>query len=442
MATVRLGSTYHRLWSATALSNLGDGIRIAAFPLLTAAITTSPTLVAGAAVAAQLPWLLFGLVAGWVVDRVDQRRLMAAVDIGRTVLLGLLVLTVALGHTSLIAVYAVAFACGVGETLRDIAATTMTPALVDPANLARANGRMVNATVAGNELIGPPLGGYLFGVAVALPFAAGGGTLALSVAFLLMLPSVLTGTSSEPDTSEGIGHEITQGLRWLASHRRLRALGLAGVALSFTDSAWWAILVLYVHQILNLGGTGFGVLMAIGAVGGLAGGFVADRIGTRVGPTAALLAALGVAAAAQLSLGLTTNTALAVAALAVSSFAFAVWNVIGVTLKQTLTPAELRGRVISAFRTLMEGAAPVGALAGGLVAEALGLRAPLLLGVPILVLAAALSYRGLSEDDDRQGPIHRADVQRAGLGHDIDTLTQQRESFVMKTYLPGFLPRR
>ncbi|MEV0829661.1 MFS transporter [Nonomuraea rubra] len=388
MAATSLGPAYNRLWLATALSNLGDGIRMAALPLLAAAMTPDPVAVAGVAIAGQSPWLIFGLVAGAVVDRFDRRRLTVVVDVVRVLLLVVLVAALSLGIAGIVLVYAVAFCCGIGETLRDTATATLLPPLVSDADLDRANGGLVNAEVAGNELVGPPIGGYLFGVAMVLPFAVNGGTLAVAAALIFSLPNVFAPKTGSAARKGQIRRDTLAGLRWLARHRRLRLLLVLGGVFALMDSAWFAILVLYVPQVLGLPEWGYGVLLGVGAIGGLAGGYLAARITRWIGSTAALTSCLAFAAAGQLMLGVTTSAVVAASGLAITSGAFGVWAVVARTLRQRLTPSELLGRVSSASMTVVMGAAPVGALAGGLLAAEWGLTAPILAGVPVLAAGA------------------------------------------------------
>jgi MFS family permease len=400
---------YPRLLTATALSNLGDGVRAAALPLLAASLTDRPVLVAGVAAAGSLPWLLFGLPAGAVIDRVDRRRLAVATEIGRVGMLTVLVATLATGHAGLPLVYLVAFGCGVAETFRNTLTATLVPPLVSCDRLERANGHLVNAEVSGNEFAGPPLGGYLFGVALVLPFALNAGVLAVAAALIASLPRVYAPTG--PATGAGaasprtLWRDIVAGLRFLAGHRRLRTATLLGGVFALADSAWFPILVLYVEQILQLPPVAFGLLLSAGAAGGLGGAFVAAAISRRFGHTGALLGSLLLAAAAQLALGLTSTTAVAAVALAASSFAFGIWNVVAVTLRQRLTPPELLGRVNGSYRTLLLGIDPVAALAGGVIAGVMGLRAPILLGVPLLIGAALLGHRGLRADPAGAGAL-------------------------------------
>ncbi|MBE1586050.1 MFS family permease [Nonomuraea angiospora] len=379
------------------LSNLGDGIRMAALPLLAAAITSDPVAVAGVAIAGQSPWLLFGLFAGAIIDRFDQRRLAAAVDVVRVSMLAVLVVSVSLDFAGIALLYLVAFVCGVGETLRDTATATLLPPLVKDADLDRANGGLVNAEVAGNELVGPPIGGYLFGVALVLPFAVNGGALALAAALIFSLPDVFAPKAGSYGTKGRIWSDTRAGLRWLIKHPRLRMIVGLGAVFAAMDSAWFAVLVLYVPQVLGLPAWGYGVLLGVGAVGGLAGGFFATRVTRMIGPGGALAGCLGFAAIGQLMIGLTASAVVVAVGLVITSAAFGVWAVVARTTRQRLTPAEMLGRVSSAAMTAVMSASPLGALLGGLLAAEWGLRAPILVGVPVLTVAAVVCFLAMRE---------------------------------------------
>ncbi|MFC4564333.1 MFS transporter [Nocardiopsis mangrovi] len=385
---------FRRLLTGTALVKLGDGVQSAALPLLAASLTTNPILVAGTTVASLLPWLLVGLLAGATVDRANRGLLIAFCDVVRLGLFAGLCVALVLDGATIALVYTVAFLGGLGATFRDTASSTLVPELVPPDRRNRANGLLSNATNAGYELIGPPLGGYLFGVAVALPFALNGGLLAAGTALVCTIPLIFR-PRPRPAHRPTLTGDIAAGLRWLAGQRRLRSVVALGGVLAFTDAAWFATLVLYVQEVLELPATMFGVLLAVGAVGGLAGGFGAELIARVLGSGGALLSAAALAAGCQLALGLTAHAVVAAVCLALSSFAFSVFLVVSATVMQTLTPPELYGRAISINRTLVLGLEPLGALVGGFVATAWGLRAPFLLGVPLVVLAVLMGGRSL-----------------------------------------------
>jgi MFS family permease len=387
MATLALGAPYRRLLSATVLSNLGDGIRSAAFPLLAVTLTHNPVLISGVAVAGQVPGLLFGLTAGSLADRFDRRRLIVAVDVVRFALLSGLIGLIAGGWATIGFLYLAVFVSGVAEVVRDTTAATLVPSIVGPDQLDRANGRLVTAEIAGNEFVGPPLGGYLFGVAVVLPFAVNGGTLAVAVALVAGIPALIRTTSAAAGVASG---RISVGLRWLRDHRAFWPVPATGIALAMTDSAWFTLLVLYVHDVLRLSPAWYGILLAVGAVGGLSGGLFAATATRRLGARVTTLACLALAAGGQVALGTTSSVTATAAVLATSSMAFAIWNVQARTTIQRTVPSDLLGRVSSINRTAITAASVLGAGLGGFAAHRLGLHAPFLLGLPILVAAGLL----------------------------------------------------
>lgn len=234
--------------------------------------------------------------------------------------------------------------------------------------------------------MGPALGGWLFAVAALLPFAVNGGTLAVAAVLALTLPDlfrappVLVGVQRS-----GLGADVAEGVRWLARHRLLRLVTALVFLLALLDAAWFAILVLYVEQVAGVTAAGFGLLLAVGALGGVAGGLLADRIIGRLSLTDALAMGVMLTGVAQLVLGLTSAVSVIAASLAASGFAFAVANVVVVSLRQRATPSRLLGRVTATYRTLVMGGAALGALLGGAAASAFGLRAPMLAGAPLLI---------------------------------------------------------
>ena len=186
-----LGRPFWTWWSAAVLTNLGDGIRLAAFPLLAAVLTDEPLLVGAVAAASGMPWLLTGLLAGDLADRMGARRLLPAADAARVVVLAGLVALLVADRAGITAVLTAAFLLGVAETVRDTAAETVVPRLVRDDQLERAGGRLTAGSLIGNEFAGPLIGGLLFGAGAALPFLASGAATALAVLLVLSLPVAL-----------------------------------------------------------------------------------------------------------------------------------------------------------------------------------------------------------------------------------------------------------
>src|SRR5689334_770758 len=390
---------FPRYWLSSFLSDFGDGVRLAAFPLLAVHYTHSPAAVAAITAVQGLPWLILGAGAGVIVDRTDQRRVMASMSIVQAVMMAVLVAAILAHSAGLWLIYLAAFVTGIAAGLRGTAASVSVPRLVKPADLDQANGQLIAGRIVGNELAGPAAGGLLFGLAAVLPFAVNAGTLGIAVLLLLTLPSVFQPAPREPrqaPASRGasVRQDLAEGIRWLLRHRDVRDLTIAVGVISAMDAAWFAVFVLYVIRILHLQPGAYGVLLAIGALGGIATGAAGARLTRRLGPWPSLLLAGLTMAVTQAALGLTSSVIIAALTQFASSGAFALFNMTAVTMQQRLVPAGLLGRVTSLYGTVARGTEALGALAGGALAAVAGIRAPMLAGaVPIAAVTALLAWR-------------------------------------------------
>jgi MFS family permease len=389
---------FARYWLSKFLADFGDGVRLTAFPLLAAQLTRSPAAVAAVTAVQGLPWLM-GAGLGVIVDRTDRRRLMVAVDTSRAAIIAALAGAILMHADGLALIYLTAFATGVGSALRSTAAVTCVPRLVDSADLDRANGRLVAGQIVGGELAGPAAGGWLFGVTAVLPFAVNAGALGIAVLLLLTLPSVFQ-PAGQPDQQDPararptVRKDLAEGLAWLRHHAQIRDLTIAVGVISAMDAAWFAVLVLYVIQILHQKPGAYGTLLAIGAVGGIAAGATGSRLTRRLGMWPVLQLAGLALAASQLVLGLTANLLIAALTLALSSAAWALFDMTATTMRQRLVPDRLLGRVTSLYGTVFGGSEALGALAGGALAAAAGIRATMLLGaVPIAAVTIVTAGR-------------------------------------------------
>ncbi len=382
----RLGANFARLWSAGAISNLGDGVVLAAVPLLAASLSDSPTVVALVAAAATLPWLLFSLLGGAIADRTDRRRAMVVVDGLRFAAVGLLGVALALDVVSVPLLVIVSFALGTAETVFDNASQAILPSLVGSDDLEIANGRLEGTQIVANQFVGPPLGAWLFGIAAAAPFFLDAGSFAVAALLVLTLRGSFRPQRDVAATT--VRHDIAEGLRWLVHHRVLRTLAIALGVMNLVGVAAMAILVLYAQDVLQLGDLQYGLLLTTEAAGAVLGSMMASRIAARVGVGTALFLAIGVAGMSLLVPGLWAQPVAVAASLALGGFAGLVWNVLTVSLRQSLVPDALLGRVNSAYRLVGWGTMPIGALTGGVIADAFGLRAPFLVaGVAAILLA-------------------------------------------------------
>ena len=393
-----LCTPFARYWLSGFLADFGDGVRLAAFPLLAAGFTRSPTAVAAVTAVQGLPWLVLGAGLGVLADRTDRRRLMVIVDVARAAIIAGLAAAILARSAGLVLIYLTAFTTGLGSALRDTAAGACVPRLAGPADLDRANARMIAGQVVGNELAGPAAGGWLFGLATVLPFAVNAGTLGIAVLLLLTLPGVFRPISQPAPQAPGtslaaLRQEFSEGLGWLRRHSSVRDVTIAVGVIAVMDAAWFAVLVLYVIHILNEKPGMYGLLVAIGAFGGIAVGGLGPPITRRLGPWRSLLIAGLVMAASQAVLGLTANVIIAAAMLAASSAACVLFDMTAVTMRQRQVPDNLLGRITSLYRTALRGSEALGALGGGLVAAVVGIRATMLIGAtPIAATVILLSW--------------------------------------------------
>ncbi len=381
-----LGANYWKLWGASASSNLADGVFWIAFPLLAVRLTDSPVLVAGITVVGRLPWLVFVLVAGALADRLDRRRTMVGVAALRAMIAGGLAVGIAMGIVGLPVMYLAAFVLGVGETLFDTAAQSIMPSLVDRDRLSQANGRLYAVELTMNQFVGPPLGGLLAGVAIALAFAGSSAAFVFGAIALASLTGSFRPAPAARETS--VVEEIREGLGYLFSHRLLRTLALMVGVMNLSSSAVFAVFVLYAVAPgpMGLDETGFGILMSSLAIGSIVGSFVVERIERALGRTRILVVAVILSAAMSAVPGLTANPWIVGAAFALSGVGIVMWNVVTVSLRQRIVPDRLLGRLNASYRLLAWGSQPLGALLGGAIGEVLGLPAVFLMAALLTVL--------------------------------------------------------
>lgn len=374
-----LGPSFHRLWTASALSNLADGVFQIALPLLALRLTRSPALIAGVALAGRLPWLLFALTAGALADRLDRRRTMVNVNSARVVLIGGLAIMAALGHEQLVVLYVVAFALGIGETLFDTAAQSIMPMVVDRTQLSRGNSRLQGVELAMNLFVGPPLGGLLAGTAIALAFAGSAAFYLVAALALITMGGafrpVRVATDSSSPRPPRLRADIAEGLRYLWHHRVLRTFAFMTGVMNLTNMAATAVLPVYAVRPgpMGLSERGFGLLFTALAAGMLVGSFAIPALERWLGRSR-LLAVSVVGFAVATAAPLLTDPVAVGATMAVASVPFMAWNVIVVSLRQRIVPDHLLGRLNASYRLLAWGALPIGSALGGVLSELFGIR--------------------------------------------------------------------
>ncbi|GAC1598641.1 MAG: MFS transporter [Acidimicrobiales bacterium] len=355
---------------------------LVAFPLLATTMTRSPALIAGVAMATKLPWLLLSLPAGALADRVDRRRLLLVVEATRMLVLVVLGGLIASGRVSLIALYLSAFTLGAFQILYVGATQAVLPAMVRRDRLSKANSHLFIAQTSGEQFLGPAIGGLAFAAMASLPFLADGASFAISAALLALAFPRRSHRRVRPasDSRASIRREMGQGLVWFAGHRVLRLVGAMVATFAFCQSMGAAILVVFGLRVLHLSGSGFGIFVAVAAMGNLLGAVALPRLLSRIGTARTLLYAGLCAGISYAVMGTARSVPVALAALTCEAFAVGVGMVASAVLRQTLIPSELAGRVNVVMRSCAYGAATLGALTGGTLAAVGGARLPFVLG--------------------------------------------------------------
>ncbi|MGS2616666.1 MFS transporter [Micromonospora sp. LZ34] len=391
----RLGARFAKLWAASTMSALGSGLATVAAPLFVASRTDDPLVVAAASGVAWLPWLLFALPGGVLVDRVDRRRLMIVIDWVRVAALAVLAAAIMTGRAGVPLLYAVLFVVNTGEIVFRAASQAMVPAVVPRDLLERANGWLSGGSMLMHGMLAGPLGGFLFVLAVSSPFLANAATYALSAVLL----ALVTGSYRAGPANAGsaaarpVRADIVEGFRWLAGQRLLRTMAVLIGLLNLTLTAAIAVLVLLAAERLRLGEVGYGLLFTCMAVGGVLGAAVGDRLIGWISATWTIR--IGLLIEAGLHLALAASRSAAVVGFALFAFGVhsALWNIVANSLRQRLTPTALQGRVGSTTLFIAAGGNCLGALLGGAVAARFGLTAPYWIGFVVAVGVSAATWR-------------------------------------------------
>jgi len=374
---------------AAAISYLGDGLGLTAFPLLVASLTRDPMLVAGATIALEAPWLLFALPGGALVDRVDRRLAMVSADSVRAVVVAVLAVLALGGNAPIWAIYAVALALSSAGTIFDPASEAIVPLVVDHEAIPEANSRLEATSWTCNFLLGPPLGASLFALVAAVPFLLDAGSFIASALIVFTLPGAYR--SLRPTTSS-IASDVGEGLHWLVVHPVLRyTSALAGIT-NLASTAIVAVFVLFAQDVVQVSDVGYGLLLSCIGVGGIVGAILAGKVVAGIGSAGALRLSTCLGAPAAGIMAAIPHPAIVALAVFAFGFSISLWNVTHISLRQLLVPDQLRGRVAASNRLIAWGSQPIGAALGGLVAMLFGLRAPMLLAAILLAFATLVVF--------------------------------------------------
>jgi MFS family permease len=370
---------FGRLWAALSVSLMGTEITALALPLLAALTLGASALEMGIlAAAGQVPFLLFSLPAGAWVDRLPRRPVLIATDVASTLLLVSVPLAVPFGGPNFPHLVVVAFGVGTMAVVSEVAHYAYVPSLVGRERLTESNSRL-QVSYSAAAAAGPGLAGALVQL-LSAPVAV----LADAVSFLISAALLRSIRRPEPppvrsDAGLPMRRSIADGMRKLLGHPLLRAIIVASVPITFFTSGFLALYVLYATRDLGLAPATIGLIFAAGGVGAISGAMLARRAADRFGVGPAIIGGWVLAAAGALLVPLAAGPTVVVVVILALSKAFegitdTVANIHQWSLRQVVTPDRLAGRVTAGHRFAVYGAGAAGALVGGALGTALGLR--------------------------------------------------------------------
>ncbi len=390
------------------MSNLADGLLAVAAPLLAISLTKNPILISMLAAFVMLPWLLFAIPIGLIVDRVDKRLLITFTNSLRFVIAGLLALAISTDFVTIYWLLLAAFLIGTCEVAADTAAQSLIPVILEKKHFERANSRLNIAETVIQNFIGGPLSGFLYGSAVVLPFILNGAGFLIAAIFVFLIPAHLIKESrygaQETSEEKKFIDDIKFGLKHLWNDPDLRGLVSITTSLGFFYSLSTSTIILFITEDLGLQAKFFGVLMAGTGSGAIIGALVTPRISKVFGRGRILALAIFMSSITVLLQGLSPNYWIFGFIGFVTAFFITNWNILLMSCYQVLIPKELYGRIHGARRTFVWGVMPIGAFTGGVIAQA-GLRAPILVGgiATTLISLASLGFINRIGEKTSQG---------------------------------------
>jgi MFS family permease len=389
-----MGTSFRWLLGASWVSNIGDGIALAAGPLLVASQTREPFLVAMAVLLQRLPWLLLGLYAGALADRVDRKRLIIVADLARAVVVAVLCLAIVTDRVNVGIVLAAMLLLGTAEVFADTTSQTLLPMLVRSDDLGIGNARLQGSFLMANQILGPPLGAFLFAAGMVWPFAS---QVLLIAASVVLIGRIATPRGAVRDVAgTHVLHDIKDGVTWVWRNDAVRTLAIVIVSFNITWGAAWSVMVLYALDHLGMGEVGFGLLTAAAAIGGLVSTAAYDRIERRFQLATVMRTCLLLEVVTHLCLALAPSGGVALMIMVMfGAYAF-VWAAVSTTVRQRATPTALQGRVGSVYLVAVVGGLVIGQALGGVIASHWGLTAPFWFAFVGAGMTLAVVWRQLS----------------------------------------------
>ncbi|MFZ9922352.1 MAG: MFS transporter [Candidatus Nanopelagicaceae bacterium] len=406
--SVPLGHDFSRIWSASLITNLVDGVLRLAPLLLAVSLTEDPILIGALTALGSLPWLFFAIPIGAIVDRVDRRKALVLGNSLRAAIALFIAFAVSQGFINIWLLLISVFFFGICEVLVDTTSQAVLPQILDKSNYDRGNSRLQISEVIVSQFAGAPLSGLLYAVSIALPFFFSTTGFILAGLLILLFPferEINARKEGEVGQAKlGLKGDIKFALNYLYQDKQIFSIVVITTLLGFFYSLSNAIAPLFILKELKVSPALFGVVLAIQGVGALAGSIAAPMVSKYLGRGKALAINVFFASLLVIFIGLSPNAYFFVAVSVLIGFTISVWNILLMSLYQSLIPPELYGRIHGARRTIVWGLMPIGAIIGGVIARG-GLRLPFLIGGVIATLIAFFSYKHIKRIGDLSAEI-------------------------------------
>lgn len=416
-----LGPAFANLFTANIASSLGDGIARTAIPLLAVQVTLDPLLISGIAALAMLPWLFFAIPAGILIDRIDRRAALALANTVRTLLAVALFVITASGNLTIWWLYLIIFIYGIFETVYDGAIRAVAPSILEKAQLPRANSLIEAGEQVIQNFVSGPITSLLFAVSVLIPLGANAVVYAVAVVLAILLPKIASGRQFAKAHAEKHGEsaawykQFVDGYRFIVANKQLKTLWFLSTFSGMCVSAATASFVLYLVDQLQLPEALFGVFMLTGAAGGIGASIITARLKARFGTGLTVAVANVIASLGIVFVGAVPTLWAAGVAWVVVSGSITVWNILIMSLRQSIIPGRLLGRVHGTWRTLLWGSMPVGSLIGGLIGR-IDLVLPFIVGGGLSALAGIVWFRFLKTLPNPEDVDNGDEAALAGAG--------------------------
>ena len=383
---------FKRLWTANIFTNLADGLGKTAFPLLAITLTRDPLLISIIGALAMLPWLLFAIPIGAIVDNVDKRKALATTNSIRMLIAAILALLITTEQVTIFWLYLVTFVVGICEVFADTTSQSLIPAIVKNKELEKANSRMEMTFTIFQDFIGAPIGGLLYAVAIAAPFIANSLGFLIAALLCLSMPLPFLINNKEFTENPGFIKDIKFGINYLFTHKQLLRIVLITTTIGFCWAFASSTMILYLVEDLNLNPKKYGFLLTFNGLIVLLGALAAPKTAKLIGRGLALALAISISSITILAQGLVTNIWLFLIPNAINAFWLPHWNILLMSTYQRLIPQELYGRIHGTRRTLVWGMMPIASFLGGLLAKT-DLRTPWLIGGTLATVVSIYSWK-------------------------------------------------